>query len=35
MKVALMVENNDHNMKLITYILKENGYGTLSAGTGQ
>ncbi|MBU0484889.1 MAG: response regulator [Proteobacteria bacterium] len=35
MKRALVIEDNDNNMELITFILETNGYQTLRAETGQ
>ena len=34
MKKALVIEDNKDNMKLITFILEKNGYGTIRAETG-
>ncbi len=34
MKTVLIIEDNEDNMELITYIMQENGYGTLQAFTG-
>jgi len=31
MKRALVIEDNEDNMKLITFILEKNGYGTIKA----
>lgn len=35
MKRALVIEDNENNMELITFILEANGYQTLKAITGQ
>jgi len=35
MKRALVIEDNENNMELITFILESNGYDTLRAETGQ
>ena len=35
MKRALVIEDNDDNMELITFILEENGYTTIRANTGK
>jgi two-component system cell cycle response regulator DivK len=35
MKRVLVIEDNDNNMELITFILEANNYQTLKAGTGQ
>ena len=35
MKTMLVIEDNADNMELITFILKSNGYRTLTAETGQ
>jgi CheY-like chemotaxis protein len=35
MKTALVVEDNDNNMELITFILESAGYQTICAETGQ
>lgn len=35
MKTALIIEDNEDNMELITLILESNGYRTLKAATGQ
>jgi len=35
MKNALIIEDNDNNMKLITFILEKNGYGTIRAQNGK
>lgn len=34
MKRALIIEDNEDNMELISFILKKNGYETLQAETG-
>lgn len=34
MQTALIVEDNENNMELITFILEAHGYGTLRAMTG-
>lgn len=34
MKRALVIEDNDNNMELITFILEANGYATLRAESG-
>ncbi len=34
MKTALVVEDNENNMELITFILESNGYQTLQADSG-
>ncbi|WP_459915581.1 response regulator [Desulfocicer niacini] len=35
MKRALVIEDNDNNMELITFILESNNYDTIRAETGQ
>ena len=35
MKTALVIEDDDNNIELITYILQSNGYQFLKARTGQ
>ncbi len=35
MKTALVIEDNEDNMELITFILEENGFRTLRAETGR
>jgi two-component system, cell cycle response regulator DivK len=35
MKKVLVIDDNDDNMKLITFILKNNGYATIAAQTGR
>jgi CheY-like chemotaxis protein len=35
MKRALVIEDNENNMELITFILEANGYQTLKAETGK
>jgi len=35
MKRALVIEDNEDNMKLITFILEKNGYSTIRAETGK
>jgi two-component system cell cycle response regulator DivK len=35
MKTALIIEDDDNNMELITFILESNGYQTIKAETGQ
>ena len=35
MKTALVIEDNEDNMKLITFILEKNGYGTIRAENGK
>ena len=35
MKTALIIEDNDNNMELISIILESGGYQTLKADTGQ
>ncbi|MBW2544709.1 MAG: response regulator [Deltaproteobacteria bacterium] len=35
MKRVLVIEDNDDNMKLITFILEKNGYGTIRAENGK
>ena len=35
MKTALVIEDNEDNMKLITFILEKNGYGTIRAKNGK
>ncbi len=35
MKTALVIEDQDDNMELITFILEKNGYKVLKAETGQ
>lgn len=35
MKTALVIEDNEDNMVLITFILKHNGYGVLEAINGR
>lgn len=35
MKRVLVIEDNENNMELITFILEANGYQTLRAETGQ
>jgi CheY-like chemotaxis protein len=35
MKTALVIEDNDNNMELITFILEANNYRTLRAVTGE
>ncbi|MDO9527582.1 MAG: response regulator [Syntrophales bacterium] len=35
MKRALVIEDNADNMKLITFILEKNGYGTIRAENGK
>jgi len=35
MKRALVIEDNEDNMKLITFILEKNGYGTIRAENGK
>ena len=35
MKSVLVIEDNEDNMELITFILESNGYQTLKAETGQ
>jgi len=35
MKRILVIEDNDNNMELITFILEANNYQTLKAATGQ
>lgn len=35
MPTALIIEDTPDNMKLITFILNKNGYGTIEAETGQ
>lgn len=34
MQTALIIEDNENNMELITFILEAHGYGTLRAMTG-
>ncbi len=34
MKTALVIEDNEDNMELITFILEANGYQTIRAATG-
>ena len=34
MKKALVIEDNENNMELITFILEANSYQTIKAGTG-
>lgn len=34
MKRALIIEDNENNMELITFILEANGFQTLQAGSG-
>lgn len=34
MKTALIIEDNEDNMELITFILEANGYQTIRAATG-
>jgi len=35
MKKALVIEDNEDNMKLITFILEKNGYSTIRAENGK
>ena len=35
MKTALVIEDNEDNMKLITFILEKNGYSTIKAENGK
>ena len=35
MKTALVIEDNEDNMKLITFILEKSGYGTIRAENGK
>ena len=35
MKKALVIEDNEDNMKLITFILEKNGYSTIKAENGK
>lgn len=35
MKRALVIEDNENNMKLVTFILEKNGYSTIKAGNGK
>ena len=35
MKTALVIEDNEDNMKLITFILEKNGYSTIMAENGK
>ncbi len=35
MKRVLVIEDNDDNMKLITFILEKNGYSTIKAENGR
>jgi len=35
MKNVLVIEDNENNMELITFILEANNYGTIRAETGQ
>ena len=35
MKRVLVIEDNEDNMKLITFILEKNGYGTIRAENGK
>lgn len=35
MKRILVIEDNEDNMKLITFILEKNGYGTIRAENGK
>ncbi len=35
MKTVLIIEDNDDNMALITFILEKNGYATIMAENGQ
>lgn len=35
MKIALVIEDDENNMKLITFILEKNGYETIRAETGR
>ena len=35
MKTALVIEDNEDNMKLITFILEKNGYSTIRAENGK
>ena len=35
MKTALVIEDDENNMKLITFILEKNGYGTIRAENGK
>lgn len=35
MKTALVIEDNENNMKLITFILEKNGYSTIKAENGK
>ena len=35
MKTALVIEDNEDNLKLITFILQKNGYRTMEAENGQ
>ncbi len=35
MKTVLVVEDNEDNMELITFILEKNGYNVIKAETGQ
>jgi len=35
MKRVLVIEDNEDNMKLITFILEKNGYGTIMADNGK
>ncbi len=35
MKRALVIEDNENNMKLITFLLEKNGYSTLWADNGK
>lgn len=35
MKRVLVIEDNENNLELITFILKSNGYETISAETGK
>lgn len=35
MKTTLLIEDNKDNMKLITFILEKNGYGTIKAENGK
>ncbi|MBU0661613.1 response regulator [Patescibacteria group bacterium] len=35
MKTALVIEDNEDNMRLITFILEKNGYSTITAENGK
>lgn len=35
MKRALVIEDNEDNLKLITFILEKSGYGTIKAENGK